>query len=200
MSKRKKPKGQSWAGSRATAEYTVSNTTLTGIAVGLALTFAAMVFAFAPRYLQLDTSSVWTVFWIAGAVILGLIGIAGLSYEIYLLKGFVKLAQDAWISASIAVFSALLALSVHLIAVVGLSLTGWLGATAKLIVIAICLLLALALAATIDDFFIKPRLGKKPTRAQRQQRNQIIGSIGAVILWVLTVISTVLTLLDRFFG
>ena len=159
-----------------------------------------MISAFAPRYLQLDSISVWTILWIVAAIIFGLIGIFGLGYEIYLLRGSFQLAQDAWVSLSIAVFSALLALSIHVIAVVGLGLTGWLGVSAKLIVIAIGLLFALALAGTIDDFFIKPRLGKTTAKAQRQQRNQFIGSIGAVILWALTVISTALALLDRFFG
>lgn len=204
MSKRKRSRsrggGRERIRNRATAEYTFINTPITGIAVGLFFAFAAMISAFAPRYLQLDNSSVWAILWLVVAIGLGLIGIAGLLYEIYLLKGSFEFASDAWVSASIAVFSALLALSVHLIAVVGLDLTGWLGAGAKLIVIAISFLFALALAATVDDFFIKPRLGKTTTRAHRQQRNQFIGNVGAVIIWLLTVISTVLTLLDRFFG
>ena len=203
MSRRGQLKGPELIRNRATKTYTVASTPLSGIAVALFLAFSALICSFAPRYFELATLSVGSVVWLVVAGILGLIGIGGLVYEIRLIRGSLIQNADAWVSASIAAFFALVVVAVHLVAVVGLGLTGWLGMSARVIVIVFGFLFALALAATIDDFFIKPRLGtgrRKLTKDQRPARNQLIGNIGAVILWFLTVISTVLTLLDRIFG
>lgn len=202
MNRRRAPKGPELIRNRATQTYTVASTPLTGIAVALFLAFAALICAFAPRYFELTSASIGTVLWLAAAVILGVIGVGGLVYEIRLIRGSLIQNTDAWVSAAIAVFFAFVVVAVHLVAVVALGLTGWLELTARIIVILFCFLFSLALAATIDDFFIKPRIGqgRKIPAGQRTARNQLIGNIGAVVLWFLTVISTALTLLDRFFG
>jgi hypothetical protein len=201
MSRRRQPRGPELIRNRATQTYTVArNTDLTGIAVALFLAFAALIFAIAPRYFELAPTSVWAFLCFGGAVILWAIGLAGLVYELYLIQGSFAQTDDAWVSASIALFFGLLLIAVHLVAVVALGVTGWIEVVAKLIVIALGFLLALALAATIDDFFIKPRLGRQIPKAKRDARNQLIGNIAAAVLWILTVVSTALSLLDRFFG
>lgn len=187
-----------------------SKSELTGPAVGIGITLFAFVLAFYPSYLSLASNSIETYVFLGIAAFVFLIGFLGFLYEAYkagffetfwqLLRGLTG-NQDAWTNAAILIFFLVSIALVHFITIFAFGITGIVAVAIKFALLIPWFFAAIALAATIDEFFIKPRIDRKETITYRekQARNKQIGKLGAILLWVITTLSTFLQLIDQFY-
>lgn len=172
----------------------------------LAIALAGTVFAFAPSYLHLPPASVSSDLLISVALALLFWAIVGFASEIGEFGRAFE--QEGWDNLLItAVLAILPALPFAL--VVAIDAPGWLESVLRILALALCLPLALGVAATLDSFFIKPRLRPAPSRSERrsggasQSRSApgaVIGGIAALVAWALSNLANLLVVLDQLFS
>ncbi len=77
----------------------------------------------------------------------------------------------------------------------------WVELPAKLASVALCLPGALMLAASLDFFFVQPRLKNltRPKRKSQGERYSALGSVATAITWMLANAANLLVILDQLF-
>lgn len=178
---------------------------ISSFGIVLAIAFIGAVFAFSPTFLELSSASIGSDLLISVALALLLWAVVGFFSEIeeygdiFQNEGWSNLLITAMLTLPPAIPFAL---------VVVLDSAWWLETSLKVATLLLCLPLALSAAATVDSFFIKPRLRLSKSRSERRgdrtQRKQptsaIVGGMAAVITWVLSNMVNLLVVLDQLFS
>jgi hypothetical protein len=170
------------------------------------MALAGAVFAVAPSFLGVPSASLLSDFLISVALALLLWAVVGFASEL----GEFRRAfdQEGWENLLITTVLAVLPAIPFALTVI-LQAPGWLESALKVLGLTLCLPLALGVAATLDSFFIKPRLRPGPSRSKRrsgsapQSRSTpgaIIGGIAALVAWILANVANLLVVLDQLFS
>lgn len=170
------------------------------------MALAGAVFAVAPSFLGIDSASLLSDFLISVALALLFWAVVGFASE---LGEFSRaFEQEGWENLLITTVLAILP-AIPFALMVILQATGWLEAVLKVLALALCLPLTLGVAATLDSFFIKPRLRPAPSRSERRSGNApqsrstpgaIIGGVAALVAWILANLANLLVVLDQLFS
>lgn len=179
---------------------------ISSFGVVLAIALSGTVFGVAPSFLGLPPASVASDLLISVALALLFWAVVGFAVEIgefgraFEQEGWEDLLVTAALTIPPAVPFALAGV---------LDAAGWIEASLKSLALALCLPLALGVAATVDSFFIKPRLRPAPSRAERRAQGAqqtrpapgaVVGGIAALVAWVLSNLANLLVVLDQLFS
>lgn len=177
---------------------------MSGFGVVLAIALSGSVFAFAPTFLRLAPASYASDGLLSVALALLVLACLGLVTE--LIDHSSVFQEEAWTDLGV---TAVLTLppAVPFAIAIALELPAWAELLVKSIALLFCLPLALGIGATLDSFFIKPRLGPPPSRAERRsagttqatQASGIPGAIVALITWTLANLANLLTVTQQLF-
>lgn len=165
------------------------------------LTLIGVVIALAPAYLRLAPASLLSDLLLSFAGSFWIWSFIGFIVEFGELKKFLSgLDEEGWENFFIAVvFLAPVAGLFGGIAV--LELPWWVEIACKLVSLALALVGALFVAATLDSFFIKPRLkdlaNTRQVRRSKAERGSLLGGIATAIAWVLSNTSALLLIIER---
>ncbi len=167
----------------------------------LLLTLIGVLIAFSPGYLGLAPASLISDLLMSLAVSLWFWSTVGLLVEFGELKKFFSgLNEEGWERFFIAVVFVAPAAALYG-GVAVLELPWWIETACKLLSLVLAVPGAMFVAATLDSFFIKPRLWDlvKPPKGGRgkTERGSLLGSIATTIAWVLSNTSALLLILDR---
>lgn len=179
---------------------------ISSFGVVLAIALSGTVFGAAPSLLGLPPASVPSDLLIS--VALALLFWAVVDFAVEIGEFGRAFEQEGWENLLITAVLAIPPAIPFALAVV-LEAAGWLESALKALGLALCLPLALVVAATVDSFFIKPRLRPAPSRTERraaaaqQTRSApgaVVGGIAALVAWVLSNLANLLVVTDQLFS
>ncbi len=203
--RRRQPKGRELIRGATKGVYEPQGSSLSGFAVVLAIALGGVIFAIAPRSLGLAPASIASDLLLSFAISLWFFGLVGLLIEVGELKALLVINQAGWRNFSITAILAAPIVAIYL----GLrifELPTLLETIFTGIALVLCFPVALGIAASLDEFYIKPRLGRIRSRAAKRRREQgseqdrsdeILGSIVAVATWLLATVANLIAILDQ---
>lgn len=176
---------------------------ISGIGVALALALCGLVIALSTGLFELSAGSVLSDAVLSFAIAFWFWGLSGLILEFGEIKKFATgFNQEGWENFLISAVFVVPAIAL-LFGVWFFELPMWIDLPFKLVTAALGLVGALCVAATMDAFFIKPRISGR-LKGQRTGSNTakdraVLGSIGAFITWLLANVVNLLVIVDRLF-
>lgn len=176
---------------------------ISGIGVALALALVGVVLAWSTWIFELASESIASDAVLSFAIAFWFWGLLGLIIEFGEVRKFASgFNQEGW--ENLLITSAFLIPAGALLCGAWFSdLPVWLDLSFKFLAVVLGTVGALCVAATVDAFFIKPRINGqlKGQRAGSAPRDRaVLGSIGAFITWLLANTVNLLLIIDRLFS
>lgn len=188
----------------AQVAYDVGGQSLSGLGVALVMALIATVIAVAPGYVGLSPASVPSDLVLSLAISLWFLGATGLLIELGELRKFVSgLNEEGWENLLVAALFLVPAGAFYL--GIGLvEIQAWVELPLKLVSIVLAILGAMFVGATLDSFFIKPKL-REITRPKPGSKGgsrgadwrSALGSVATAIAWMLANSANLLVILDQ---
>ena len=201
MSRRRQPKVRELIRGATKQVYEPQGGRLSGFAVVIVIALSGVIFSVAPLSLGLAPASIWDDLLISFAISCWFWGLVGLLVETTRLKDLLAINREGWSSLAIATFLILPVVAIYL-GLALFALPALLESIFTVIALGLCFPAALAIAATFDEFFIKPRLERITSRDSRRRAKQgrsdeIVGSIVAVAIWLLATFANLFSVLEQ---
>lgn len=202
--KQRQPRGkQLIRGAQEGETIYAANGEISGIGVALALALVGLVIALSTGLFELSAGSVLSDAVLSFAIAFWFWGLSGLILEFGEIKKFAAgFNQEGWENLLISAVFVVPAVAL-LVGVWFFELPIWIDLPFKFVTVALGLVGTLCVAATVDAFFIKPRINGQ-LKGQRTGNNAakdraVLGSIGAFITWLLANVVNLLVIVDRLF-
>jgi hypothetical protein len=179
--------------------YNLGRGDISDLGVVLFLTLIGVVVALSPGYLGLPPASIPSDLVLSLAGSLWIWSTVGLFVYLGEIRKFISgFNEEGWENLLIAVVFLAPAAALYG-GVQILELPAWIELVCKLISIVLAVLGAMFVAATLDSFFIKPRLRNlvQPKPKGRAGRGSQLGGVATAIAWVLSNIANLLVILDQ---
>jgi hypothetical protein len=179
--------------------YNLGSGDISDLGVVLAMTLIGVIVALSPGYFGLPPASVPSDLVLSLAGSLWLWSTVGLFVYLSEIRKFVSgFNEEGWENLLIAVVFLAPAAALYGGAQI-LELSAWIELACKLLSVVLAILSALFVAATLDSFFIKPRLRNlvHPKPKSRATRGSQLGGVATATAWLLTNIANLLVILDQ---
>lgn len=200
---RRQPRGRNLIRRPAQTVKPSGDSDLSIFAITLAFALGGAVFAFSPLLLNLAPASTASDALLSVALALLLWAILSVIDELGKIGGIFR--HEGWADLFTTLVLALPPAVLFGLALV-LEIPPWIETTVIATALLLCLPVCLGLGATLDAFFIRPRLRPAPTKMERRALEAarppimgVLGAVAALITWCLSNVASFLTIVEQLF-